>query len=129
MALAEYADQPKLKDHLADLKAQWSIKNPEHEAAREMIYTQWSKAEVTDIDSFFDEARQAFETLKGVDDRLTAKKLLLVNTEHALALSELVQQLATRSEEADRDETEKFKQLSDKMASFTEEVGEYATGQ
>ena len=128
LALAEYSNQPKLAAHLEQLKTEWRIKSPGHEAARETVYERWAKAEITEIEGLLAEAQQAFETVKSAGDSLTARKLLLVNTEHTVALSDLVQQLASGSDEADRADTETYRQVSDKLATFTETVGEYITG-
>lgn len=128
LALAEYSDQPQLAERLRDLKEEWRIKSPEHEEARRVVLDRWVSAELTDVEDLLADVETAFDTLKRVGDTLTARRLLLANTQHTLALSDLVQQLAGRSSDEDRAEAEKYKELSERMAGFAETVASFVTG-
>ncbi len=128
LALGEQSDNPVLTEKLADLKEQWRIKSPAHEAARKFVYERWASAEITEIEALLPEAKSALDTLKSANDNLTARKLLDANSAHLASLNDLVVRLAERTSDEDRKETEKYVALIEALATFQESVANYISG-
>jgi tetratricopeptide (TPR) repeat protein len=129
LALEEQPDQPQLRQKIERLEAEWTIKGPAHEAARKLIYETWSAAQVTEIESLLKELKQALATLRQAGDRLSALKLLKVTGDRLSDLSELVGTLSGRTSPEDLAELEKYVKLTEDLAAFQEEVGQFAKRQ
>jgi len=124
LALGEQPEQPALQKKLDDMREQWRIKGPQHEAARTFVYERWANAEVTELAELLPEAEAALDALVSVDDNLTPRKILNVNGAHLAALTDLVARLAERTSDEDRKETEKYVALTEQLASFQEAVAQ-----
>jgi hypothetical protein len=125
LALGEQSDNPVLTKKLADLKEQWRIKGPNHEAARKLVYDRWASAEITELATLLPEVKGALDTLKSEGDNLTARKLLNANSSHLALLNDLVARLAERTSDEDRKETEKYVALTEAIATFQEAVANF----
>jgi hypothetical protein len=125
LAIGEQADQPELAKHLEHLKAAWKIKGAEHRDARDFVYSVWAKAEVADLQADLPKAEQAFAVLKQAGDYLSARKLMKTNQRLVADADRLVQQLAGRNEEADRQEHEKYVGLLERLAKLQQQVAEF----
>ena len=79
-------DQKKVLRHLEDLKKAWAVKNPEHAKAREFIVQVWPGLDVAALKTNLPQAEKAFALCRQYQDRLTPRKLLLVNQVHAANL-------------------------------------------
>jgi hypothetical protein len=119
LALAEQPDQPTLVQKLAELKALWAVKSPE----RDLIFERWAKAELTEIATLLPQVELTLPKLKAAEDYLSLNKLLIVNTAQITEVGALVEQLAGRNSEADKQEASKYAELTEKLASFQEKVG------
>ncbi|MEO8165955.1 MAG: hypothetical protein ABI619_11230 [Betaproteobacteria bacterium] len=124
LALGEQPDNPVLKAKLDELKEQWRIKSPAHEAARKFVYEDWTNAEITDFAALLPDAERALAALRLVDDSLTALKLQNVTIEHSGMLNDLISRLSERTSEDDRKELEKYDALNDKLLTFLDSVAE-----
>ena len=128
LALGEQPDQPQLTELLAQLKEQWKVKSPEHEASRRFIYQVWPGwpgVELPSIEAKLPEAEQALQRLQKADDRLAALKLLNVNEQHLASLERLVEQLAEKSGEQDQAEHEKYALLLERLAKLQQRTAEF----
>lgn len=127
LAIGEQPDQPDLAQHLKGLKAAWKIKGAEHRQARDFVYSVWAKAEVANLQADLPKAEQAFAALKQAGDYLAARKMLKVNERLVADTDRLVQQLAGRNEEADRQEHEKYVGLLERLAKLQQKVATFCT--
>ncbi len=125
LALQAWPNQPKIKQRLDQLQKTWSLKGPEHEEARNFVYQKWAQAQVNQLESLLPEVRKAFEVFKRLDDYLSATKLTKVNGEHLRELTDIVELLAGRNTEKDRQECTKYEKLTKQVVQLQLEVVEY----
>lgn len=125
LALGEQPEQPAVEKRLAQLKAAWQIKNPAHRQARRFIFEIWNKVDLPGLESQLPEAERAFSAVQSAGDFLASGKLLKINERLVSDVDRLVQQLADRDGEADRQEHEKYVALLERLAKFQQSVAEY----
>jgi hypothetical protein len=74
------AEDPKLRAHLEQLKAQWKVKDATHQKARDFIYKVWAKlTKAADMKANLPQARESFEICRAAGDVLTPQKLRKAN--------------------------------------------------
>jgi len=125
LALRERPDQPQVKEHLDQLREAWRIKGPEHQQARSFVIDKFARAAVDELPGLLPEATGALETLKGVDDFLTARQFLRAVGEHYRVLADLTVVLAGRSGEADRQEAQKYVKVAERFEQLRAEIKRY----
>ncbi len=128
LALAEQPDQPELEKMLKDLQEAWRVKGSVHRQAREVVFGGWAKAEITELEEKLPEVRRAAQTLHRFKDNLGLERLVAANSDHMLALSDLVDELASRGATEDQQEADKWLKLVDTLEKFNEEVTGYLDG-
>lgn len=128
LALAEQPDQPELKQKLEELEGAWRIKGNAHQQARKVVFEDWAQAEITEIQDKLPQVRQAARTLQRFNDHLSLSRLVAANSDHILALSALVDELADRGATEDQQEAEKWVDLIDTLEKFNKEVISYIEG-
>ena len=130
-AIANYREAVRLcpragfQQRLNQLNQTWEIKDDDHRKARTFVFQVWPEVAITRLRERQSEAEEAFRKLVEVDDHLTARRLLKATGEHLRELADLVDMLSGRNAEADRQECEKYIELTDKMARFQLDVGAY----
>lgn len=128
LALAEQPDQPELTQKLEQLEEAWRIKGKTHQQARKVVFEDWAQAEITELQDKLPKVRQAAQTLQRFRDHLSLNRLVAANTDHILALSDLVDELADRGAAEDQQEAEKWVELIDALEKFNKEVTAYLDG-
>lgn len=90
---------PRLRERVNRLRTAWTIKNPEHQQARDFVLNQWKTSEWAGLDKMLDDAEKAFTTIQKSGDFPTAQLFLRANLDHLKTLSGVVQSLQKTSEE------------------------------
>lgn len=124
-ALSEWPDQPQVRQHLDELRQAWTIKSPEHEQARQFVLDRFARAKVDQLAALLPEARPALAALRKVDDFLTARQLLKSAGDLYRDLADVLEMLAGRSGEADRQEAQRFAKLAEDLDQFRTEIKQY----
>jgi len=125
LALIEQPDQPELKQQLEALEETWRVKSSQHRAARELVFEAWAHAELTELEEMLPKVRQAAQTLLRYKDHLSLGRLLHANTEHIVAISELIDELANRGTTEDQQEGGKWADVSETLDNFNQELTGY----
>jgi len=125
-ALGIQADHPETRQHVDRLKYSWRIKSPEHEAAREFVYREWSPADLTELAAKFPEAETAFGVLRSFGDQLTVRKLMKATLDHIIELGTLIDRVGGYATDSDRAEIEKYAALTEQLRAFHERLAQYA---
>jgi hypothetical protein len=82
LATAEPKVAAEIEKALAELNKIWTIKSPEHEAARKFIYETWAKLEQpADVKTNLPEARKAYEACKKAGDSFSLLKIHVTGPE------------------------------------------------
>jgi tetratricopeptide (TPR) repeat protein len=102
-ALQVRPNHANVPEHLAALKQGWALKNDkQHPAARTFVYETWPNLDIDSLKKNLEAARQHFEALKGVGDRLTAEKMRQVDEVHMANLKKELDRLKQKDSEDNR---------------------------
>jgi tetratricopeptide (TPR) repeat protein len=108
------------------LEAKWKIKNDAQRQARAFVYGAWSNMHsVEDVRANLPKAREAFETLKQVGDRLTPQKLLLAAPAAADIMEKAVEEIKKSESDVEKLNLKPLQQLSAELFAFIKEVSDY----
>lgn len=128
LALKEWPDQPQVQQRAHELREAWKIKGPEHERARDFVFRRFLAARVDEIESLLPEARKALETLQEAGDKLTARQLFKSIGDHYRDLADVMESLAARNSQSDRQEAQKYAKLGESLDRLRSDVKEYLEG-
>jgi hypothetical protein len=107
------------------LKSVWPLKNDKHRKAETFIYQTWPKVEfASQMKAALPEAREAFETCKGLGDWMRLRKLYKVNVAHAARLGKEVESLRTDKED-DRKTLDIIDAVSKELLVLDQELEKY----
>jgi hypothetical protein len=121
---AGYEDA-ELKRYVDKLKSVWPLKNDKHLKAETFIYQTWPKVEfASQMKAALPEAREAFETCKGLGDWMRLRKLYKVNVAHAARLGKEVESLRTDKED-DRKTLDIIDAVSKELLVLDQELEKY----
>jgi hypothetical protein len=120
--LKESPGQTKVRERLDDLKQKWALKGPKHTAARAFAYDTWPKLDVAGLKKGLDTAKQTLATLKEVDDRLTAQKMLQSDAVHAANLKKELDRLRQKDTEDSRNQAKVISQVAAGLRQLHEEL-------
>ncbi|MBV9123367.1 MAG: hypothetical protein JO112_08425 [Planctomycetes bacterium] len=124
--LKEGDARTQLQKHLDEVQQAWKIKSPDQESARKFIYDVWPKlATVRELKENMDRARSAFDACKAVGDRLTLRKLLLVDVNHAANLKKDIDQIKGQDTEDARQEIKLISEVSTALEKLHQDVSNY----
>ncbi len=112
----------KVTQHLNRLRQQWELRGPGHKRARDFVYQTYTNSSPDELPALLPEAEQVFAELQRFGDCLTILKLAKVNGEHISTLTEIMQMLADRNSEADRNEQDRYRKLSEELLDFNRRV-------
>jgi tetratricopeptide (TPR) repeat protein len=101
-------DQPRVKEHLAKLKTDWTPKDPKHAEARAFLVKIWPRLEVSELKKNLDRAREALAVCQEAQDRLTPLKVIQANAVHA---ANLQQRLDTLKRQTSADNPAQAKEI------------------
>jgi len=124
-ALREWPQMPNIARHVEAMKQTWTIKSPEHEAAREFVYREWSPADLTELAAKFPDAETAFGVLRSFGDQLTVRKLMKATLDHIIELGTLIDRVGGYATDSDRAEIEKYAALTEQLRAFHERLAQY----
>jgi hypothetical protein len=94
-------DSADVKARLDQLRTAWAIKSKEHGEARRFLYDVWPSLDLTALHANIGKAKDCFSTCKEVGDRLTPRKLVQVNFQHASVLVKELEVLRRAPDKAD----------------------------
>jgi tetratricopeptide (TPR) repeat protein len=94
-------DQLKVQERLEKLETAWKPRSEEHAKAREFIYNVWPDPDLAKLKARLPEVKKAFAICRQNGDRLTPRKLLMVNVVHAANLKKRVAILLKREDSED----------------------------
>lgn len=89
----------RLRERVNKLRSAWTIKDEQHQKARDFVLNQWKPSDWSGLEKMLDEAETAFTTLQKAGDFPTAQIFLRANLDHLKTLSGVVQSLQKTSEE------------------------------
>jgi hypothetical protein len=116
-------DLPEVKAHLDHLKAAWAIKSPEHGQARQFIYSTWPTLDLPAVHANLNKAKESSHICRDAADRLTPRKLLMANLQHANELAKELEVLRKAKDSQDnRTKLKEMLQLVDGLRSLQLEV-------
>ena len=117
------ANDAKWKAHLGQLKADWALKNQDHEAARKFVYTKWPTLDLPGVQANIAEAERSFQTCKESGDHLTPLKLQLVNIQHCtVLLKELQRRLKAPDSLDNRENLKAMQELARQLETLQTQV-------
>lgn len=108
------------------LNRAWTIKNPAHREARNLITQQWAK--ITDYQKLNDEFGAVEKTLKVLEeagDFLTAQLLLKANSDHITNLNKIAGQLSPQTNQDDAEKYEAIASVANSLRLLNEAVLEF----
>jgi hypothetical protein len=109
---------------LDNLKKAWELKDDTHKQARQFFYETWPQLDTAQaIGEQLPTARQSFEKLKAVNDRLTMNKILLGSTELVNKVVAQIQEIGEPTEEEQTKQLMALKKLGEDLEKFLSEVG------
>jgi hypothetical protein len=109
--------------HLEELKKEWTPKDDAHAAARKFIYEVWPKLETAaQLQANMNQAREALETLRRVQDRLSVQRFLMANTDHARHLTKRLEELVGRRNPSAQEEQSAIESIRKDLAALTTEA-------
>lgn len=117
--------QAKVRQHLEALEKSWALRSADHTKAREFILKSWPRTDVPGLKVGLDEVKKAFETCRQNDDRLTPRKLLVVNLSHAANLKKRLDTLKRQDTEDNRAEARALVGVAQGLMQFHREVASY----
>jgi tetratricopeptide (TPR) repeat protein len=91
--LKERPDSAKVKEHLAQLKDAWAIKDKGHEEARRFIYDSWPGLDMPGLKANMAKGKEMFARIQAAGDTKTPLKLVLANVHHATVLTKRLEAL------------------------------------
>ncbi len=103
----------KIKTYLDRLKADWKEKNDDHALARKFIYETWPTLDVAGLGKRLEEAKKHLAACERAGDKLTPRKLLLVNVVHTVNLKKQLDTLKRRDTEDNRNQAKIVVQISE----------------
>jgi len=116
-------DSAEVRTHLDQLETAWATKSKEHHQARQFLYVTWPTLDLTAAAANFPKAAESFQTCKQAGDRLTPRKLLLVNIQHAKELAKELEVLRKAPGNEDNDaKLRVMLQLADRLRALQIEV-------
>jgi tetratricopeptide (TPR) repeat protein len=75
-------DDPKVKEHLEQLEAQWMLKDMDHARARKFIYETWPGLDTAGLEREMENARKALDECKKANDKLSPRKFIQATNSH-----------------------------------------------
>ena len=115
-------DQAKVKEHLAKLETAWAVKNDKHAEARAFVYQTWAKLEPAQFKDHLAKAKEAAQTLRDADDRLTLQKFALLDNLHAGMLKKRLDQLRQRDSEDNRNQARQLVAVVENLRQLHAEI-------
>jgi hypothetical protein len=122
--LAETND-PSVKKLRDDLVKLWEPQGQQHKQSREILLVEWAKCTTAkQMKDKLEEVKTAFAVCKSVNDFLGARKLSMINQDHAAQLRAEVETLKPENED-DRTTLELFKVLPQELDAFVKSVTDF----
>jgi hypothetical protein len=116
-------EQRKVKDHLAKLKADWSLKDhPKHKDARAFLVSTWPRLEVPELKNKLDKAHEALAVCKIVGDKLTPLKVVQADIAHAAHLTKYLDTLKRQDSVDNRAQAKAVGQVIEGLARLHQEA-------
>jgi tetratricopeptide (TPR) repeat protein len=114
--LKESPEQPKVKEHLAQLKADWAPKNAKHKEARAFLVGFWPTLDVAELKKEnFDKAHGALAVCREAHDKLTPLKVMHANVVHAANLKKHLDALKRQDSDDNRTQAKVVAQVADSL--------------
>jgi tetratricopeptide (TPR) repeat protein len=114
----------KTKKRLRELQNAWRTKSEEHLRARNFIKNDWPKLGTAELKERIPDARKMFEVCKKNNDKLTPRRLLKGNLNHAGRLLKLQEELDSKRDD-DQQKLRALSELVDELNKLTKEVYAY----
>jgi hypothetical protein len=121
--LKRFGDREEIRKRRDELAEGWKIKSETHRLAREFAYGPWAKSTTVDaIRANLPKAREALETCKKVDDRLTPRKFMLGGITATEILTKAADELKKSESDADRLTLRGLLELISQLQTFIREA-------
>lgn len=114
-----------VREHLAELKKAWEVKNDAHRKARSFIYSTWPAADLARDPSAVADARKWFKVCQENGDKLAPQKLLLAAVAPAGKLAKNLAGLRPDVNEEDVKAAETLAKVDDDLHKLVKEVNDY----
>jgi hypothetical protein len=109
----EELKDPKLKERIDQLEAQWTPRDDAHRNARHFIYDTWPTLDTAGLEREMDSARKALAEFKRVGDRVGAKKVVLATKTHTSRLQQELAKLGGQKFDVDEKDRERLGKVSE----------------
>src|SRR5262249_24082792 len=121
--LNRFGEREDVRKNKEDLEAKRKIKSDAHRQARVFVYRpRPAVPAVDDVGASLPKARDAFGTLKQVDDRLTSQKLLLSAPAAADIMEKAVEEIKKSESDVEKLNLKPLQQLTAELYALVKEV-------